>query len=349
MSTSSATAIVAVADAVAEAAAMAEERQMYWCHVCDISVSLFPPPSSSSSSSSSTFSSLHCPHCSTDFLEEMESTPLFSTSNPSSGTESSLSHLVSLIDSSFPPNHQTLINSTNDNHNHNHIIDSPFLRRLIQHLTDSDPYDSSPSDRNQSSASKSAVESIPTVKISKELLLLDSVIMCAVCKDQFSIGDEAKQLDCKHMYHSDCILPWLLQHNSCPVCRFQLPTENDEVKEKRRRRFQGMSLDELMMDEEEWFGLRNTFRDMARRNMLMSDDWNRDDLIPQQVREDETTDWRSSDDVLLSMPQHAEDEHMDGSANSVETVSSWPAEFMRGNGEFNEEEDDDDDDDTIML
>lgn len=70
-------------------------------------------------------------------------------------------------------------------------------------------------------ASKLAVENMPVIKI--DGILGES--HCAVCKEQFQIDTQARELPCKHIYHSDCILPWLLLHSSCPVCRRKLPTD----------------------------------------------------------------------------------------------------------------------------
>ncbi|KAF7120925.1 hypothetical protein RHSIM_Rhsim13G0078200 [Rhododendron simsii] len=76
----------------------------------------------------------------------------------------------------------------------------------------------------QPPASKSAVESMPTVEIVAGHVNSDS--HCAVCKEAFVIGSEAREMPCKHIYHSDCILPWLSLRNSCPVCRHELPAES---------------------------------------------------------------------------------------------------------------------------
>ncbi|KAL5580952.1 hypothetical protein UlMin_013394 [Ulmus minor] len=76
-------------------------------------------------------------------------------------------------------------------------------------------------------ASKSAIESMPTIEI------LDSHVgsesHCAVCKEAFELGSEAREMPCKHIYHSDCILPWLSLRNSCPVCRHELPSEQNSA------------------------------------------------------------------------------------------------------------------------
>ncbi|XP_010256860.1 PREDICTED: probable E3 ubiquitin-protein ligase RHC2A [Nelumbo nucifera] len=72
-------------------------------------------------------------------------------------------------------------------------------------------------------ASKAAVESMPTIEIVDSHVVTES--HCAVCKEPFELGSEAREMPCKHIYHSDCILPWLSLRNSCPVCRHELPTD----------------------------------------------------------------------------------------------------------------------------
>lgn len=105
----------------------------------------------------------------------------------------------------------------------------PGLDQLIQQLAENDPnrYGAPP-------ASKSAVEAMPTITISEEQLGTDAA-HCAVCKDAFELGSEARQMPCSHLYHSDCILPWLAQHNSCPVCRYEMPTDDAEYDQARAR------------------------------------------------------------------------------------------------------------------
>ncbi|CAI0440534.1 unnamed protein product [Linum tenue] len=88
----------------------------------------------------------------------------------------------------------------------------PGLDLLLQHLAENDPnrYGTPP-------AQKEVIEALPTV-------LVKETVQCSVCLDDFEIGSEAKEMPCKHKFHSGCILPWLELHSSCPVCRFQLPT-----------------------------------------------------------------------------------------------------------------------------
>lgn len=47
---------------------------------------------------------------------------------------------------------------------------------------------------------------------------------CSVCITDFEIGNKGIFLPCGHIFHPDCIKPWLKDHNTCPVCRKELPT-----------------------------------------------------------------------------------------------------------------------------
>ncbi|KAG0473302.1 hypothetical protein HPP92_015159 [Vanilla planifolia] len=70
----------------------------------------------------------------------------------------------------------------------------PGLEQLIQQLAENDPnrYGTPP-------AAKSSIAVLPDVKITEDLLASDEA-QCAVCKEVFEIGEEAKQMPCKHIF-----------------------------------------------------------------------------------------------------------------------------------------------------
>ncbi|KAE9596288.1 hypothetical protein Lal_00048835 [Lupinus albus] len=89
----------------------------------------------------------------------------------------------------------------------------PRLEELIEQLTTNDRHGPPP-------AARSSIDAMPTIRITHAHLRSDS--HCPVCKERFELGSEAREMPCNHIYHSDCIVPWLVQHNSCPVCRVEL-------------------------------------------------------------------------------------------------------------------------------
>lgn len=42
---------------------------------------------------------------------------------------------------------------------------------------------------------------------------------CPICLDDFKPKEEVVVTPCDHMFHEDCILPWVKSHGQCPVCR----------------------------------------------------------------------------------------------------------------------------------
>nr|GLL40847.1 hypothetical protein DM860_004406 [Ipomoea trifida] len=79
-----------------------------------------------------------------------------------------------------------------------------------------------------SPTSKAAIASLENIKVNSSFLEKDPISCCQICKIEFVLDLELKMLPCKHVYHSECILQWLETKNTCPVCQFQLPTEEDE-------------------------------------------------------------------------------------------------------------------------
>jgi hypothetical protein len=59
---------------------------------------------------------------------------------------------------------------------------------------------------------------------------------CVVCCDTFANGETVMQLpSCGHVFHKPCALAWLTKHNTCPFCRRELPTDDSEYEQERRR------------------------------------------------------------------------------------------------------------------
>jgi len=118
----------------------------------------------------------------------------------------------------------------------------PGLDWLIQRLAENDAnhYGTPP-------ASRSAVEAMPAVEISESHLSSD-VSQCAVCLEEFELGSEARQMPCKHMFHSDCIQPWLKLHSSCPVCRFQMPVDDEDDDTEKRQAEESNSAEDSRRD-----------------------------------------------------------------------------------------------------
>lgn len=57
----------------------------------------------------------------------------------------------------------------------------------------------------------------------------DSGDLCAICIDNLELNDNIRALPCHHVFHSDCVTPWLTSRRAiCPLCKadfYVSPTE----------------------------------------------------------------------------------------------------------------------------
>lgn len=51
---------------------------------------------------------------------------------------------------------------------------------------------------------------------------------CSVCLCDFEKEEELKKLPCRHVFHEACIMKWLENHSTCPICKSSLK----EIKEE---------------------------------------------------------------------------------------------------------------------
>lgn len=49
---------------------------------------------------------------------------------------------------------------------------------------------------------------------------------CAVCLDYFCNKQWLRVLPCKHEFHRDCVDPWLMLQQTCPLCKFNVLGEH---------------------------------------------------------------------------------------------------------------------------
>ncbi|XP_071720627.1 uncharacterized protein [Rutidosis leptorrhynchoides] len=83
-----------------------------------------------------------------------------------------------------------------------------------------------------------------------ERVVVNEEFVCVICKDDVCVGGVMNRLPCSHVYHPSCIVRWLNARNTCPLCRYELPTDKDC--EKECASFEGNSND-VSGDGKWWF------------------------------------------------------------------------------------------------
>lgn len=85
-------------------------------------------------------------------------------------------------------------------------------------------------------ASKTAIVNLPEVVITKKDLALDEGqnSSCCICLEDQKLCGTGVKMPCGHIFCKQCIHDWLAKQCTCPVCRFELAT-NDAAFEKQRK------------------------------------------------------------------------------------------------------------------
>jgi hypothetical protein len=104
------------------------------------------------------------------------------------------------------------------------VYSQEALDRIISNLMEANPQSNA-----APPASEEALQKLSRRVVDQELRSQDDKFDCSVCIDEMKVGDTIITLPCKHMFHEDCVVAWLKEHNTCPVCR--APIEKSEPRE----------------------------------------------------------------------------------------------------------------------
>lgn len=91
---------------------------------------------------------------------------------------------------------------------------------------DQNPYGTSP-------ASKKSIEKLKKEKVQGHNLETFKEQECSVCKENYKLNDNLTVMPCNHNFHEECLVNWLKLHNSCPICRMELTTDDNDYEQRK--------------------------------------------------------------------------------------------------------------------
>lgn len=76
---------------------------------------------------------------------------------------------------------------------------------------------------------------------------VSTVVLCGICGEECETSDSTR-LPCGHAFHRKaCIEPWLSRHCTCPICRYELPTDDETYEPGRVERMSQRKITEDKM------------------------------------------------------------------------------------------------------
>ncbi|KAI0136002.1 hypothetical protein F4776DRAFT_114927 [Hypoxylon sp. NC0597] len=100
------------------------------------------------------------------------------------------------------------------------VYSQEALDRIITNLMEANPQSNAPPP-----ASEETIANLPKKNLDEVMLGPELKGECTICIDDMKIGDEVVVLPCKHWFHEQCVVLWLKQHNTCPICRAPIDGE----------------------------------------------------------------------------------------------------------------------------
>eukprot|EP00854_Cymbomonas_tetramitiformis_P006858 gene6858-8192_t len=75
------------------------------------------------------------------------------------------------------------------------------------------------------------IDALPHRRLTEQEITSMDDAACVICIEDMEAGEQARELPCTHVFHTECIDRWLLLNSTCPRCRESL-TESDAPAEE---------------------------------------------------------------------------------------------------------------------
>ena len=113
------------------------------------------------------------------------------------------------------PNQNNNVNIINNNETNNFLLrnDSPFI---IHHTHNNNHLNHH---RRCKSKGIHNIHLLEKSQINDEKSIQKDNKKCAICLEDYKIGDKISYLPCFHLYHYKCIKKWLKCSTKCPLCK----------------------------------------------------------------------------------------------------------------------------------
>jgi hypothetical protein len=82
-------------------------------------------------------------------------------------------------------------------------------------------------------ASAEAIQQLPSINVDEND---DNCKDCGICYEQHLNRATTFRMPCGHLYHRQCLEPWLQKHCTCPVCRYEIATDDSSYEPRRLER-----------------------------------------------------------------------------------------------------------------
>jgi hypothetical protein len=113
-----------------------------------------------------------------------------------------------------------------------------MLRLYLQLLAMQPSFGADASPARPPAASQVAIARLPTARIypCDKTKFQDDTSTCGVCCERLIDGVMLSRMPCGHVYHINCIVPWLKRSCTCPECRYEIESNDEDYEVGRIQR-----------------------------------------------------------------------------------------------------------------